>query len=141
VHHRLLVGLQDFWGVVLLLVLYTLQGIPMGLGGSIPFLLQQRNVGYSEQAVFNLVSWPFSLKLLWAPLVDSIYSHSFGRRKSWLVPIQLATGAIMIGISCCVTALLGDDGSAPAVGTLTACFFTLFFMMATQVRAPSRPTR
>ena len=130
--------------MVLLLVLYTLQGIPMGLGGSIPFLLQQRNVGYSEQAVFNLVSWPFSLKLLWAPLVDAIYSQRFGRRKSWLVPVQLLTGAIMIGISCCVTSLLGDDGTAPDVPTLTMAFFTLFFMMATQAlpftSPPNLPT-
>ena len=36
--------LQDVWGILLLLVLYTLQGIPMGLGGSVPFLLQQREV-------------------------------------------------------------------------------------------------
>lgn len=30
---------QDLSSIILLLVLYTLQGIPMGLSGSIPFLL------------------------------------------------------------------------------------------------------
>ena len=30
-------------------------------------------VSYKEQAVFALCSWPFSLKLLWAPIVDSVY--------------------------------------------------------------------
>ncbi len=59
---------QDLPSIVLLLVLYTLQGIPMGLSGSIPFLLLEK-VSYSEQAIFSLVSIPFSMKLLWAPLV------------------------------------------------------------------------
>jgi len=62
---------QDLPNIVLLLVLYTLQGIPMGLSGSIPFLLLDK-VSYSEQAIFSLVSIPFSMKLLWAPLVREI---------------------------------------------------------------------
>lgn len=41
----------------------------MGLAASVPLLLQERGASYSQQAVFSLVSWPFSLKLLWAPLV------------------------------------------------------------------------
>ena len=30
-------------------------------------------VSYEEQAKFSISSYPFSMKLLWAPLVDSIY--------------------------------------------------------------------
>lgn len=63
---------KDLPSIVLLLVLYTLQGIPMGLSGSIPFLLVDK-VSYSEQAVFSLVSLPFSMKLLWAPLVRMVF--------------------------------------------------------------------
>lgn len=33
---------RDVSSIVLLLVLYTLQGIPMGLSGSIPFLLLEK---------------------------------------------------------------------------------------------------
>lgn len=33
---------RDLSSIVLLLVLYTLQGIPMGLSGSIPFLLLEK---------------------------------------------------------------------------------------------------
>lgn len=33
---------QDLPSIVLLLILYTLQGIPMGLSGSIPFLLLEK---------------------------------------------------------------------------------------------------
>jgi len=32
-------------------------------------------------ALFGLVAWPFSLKLLWAPLVDSFYVQKMRRRN------------------------------------------------------------
>jgi Acetyl-coenzyme A transporter 1 len=92
---------KDKLNYVLLIALYTLQGIPMGLSASIPFLIQQKirllasstaqqlaesvvsNVShaaasasasaaarssYNANAIFALCSWPFSLKLLWAPI-------------------------------------------------------------------------
>lgn len=39
----------------------NLQGVPMGLAGSIPLLLQERGATYSQQSIFSLVSWPFSM--------------------------------------------------------------------------------
>lgn len=54
---------KDLRGITILLMLYTLQGIPMGLVGSIPLLLQTRGVGYAGQAVFSFVRWPYSLKV------------------------------------------------------------------------------
>jgi PAT family acetyl-CoA transporter-like MFS transporter 1 len=123
---------SDFGSILLLLLLYTLQGIPMGLSASIPFLLQEK-VGYGDQATFSLVSWPFSLKLLWAPFVDSIYSQSFGRRKSWLIPIQFCCAFLMISGSYFVGDLLGEkENQKPHVNYLTCFFFLLYFMMATQ---------
>ena len=89
-------SIQDKLSMFVLLVLYTLQGIPMGLSGSIPLLLKERNVSFEGIALFSLVSMPFSLKLLWAPLVDSVYLKSMGRRKTWLVPVQILCGIFMI---------------------------------------------
>lgn len=123
---------SDWPSILLLLLLYTLQGIPMGLSSSIPFILQEK-VGYADQATFSLVSWPFSLKLLWAPIVDSVYSRRFGRRKSWLIPVQFICAALMIGGSTFIGALLGEEpGEKPHVVYLTIFFFVLYFMMATQ---------
>lgn len=126
---------DDLGSILLLLLLYTLQGIPMGLSASIPFMLQSK-VSYSEIATFSLVSWPFSLKILWAPIVDSVYSPSFGRRKSWLVPIQLAAGVLMTAGSYWVATFLGstegDTVTPPNIYALTAYFLTLYFLMATQ---------
>lgn len=90
-------------------------------------------VGYGDQATFSLVSWPFSLKLLWAPFVDSMYSERMGRRKSWLVPVQFTCAALMVGGSYWMNELLGEGEHAkPHVIYLTAFFFVLYFLMATQ---------
>lgn len=79
--HRVRPGIRGELGnVLLLLFLYVMQGIPLGLAGSIPLILQSKNVSYKDQAFFSFVFWPFSLKLLWAPLVDALYFSRFGRR-------------------------------------------------------------
>ncbi|XP_076850848.1 acetyl-coenzyme A transporter 1 [Brachyhypopomus gauderio] len=123
----------ELGSVSLLLFLYVLQGIPLGLAGSIPLIMQSKSVSYRDQAYFSFVFWPFSLKLLWAPLVDSLYVRRFGRRKSWLVPTQYLLGLFMLGLSFIVDSLLQTDGTkGPDVIALTAVFFVLAFLAATQ---------
>ena len=78
--------------ILLLYFLYTLQGLPIGLSEAIPLILSNRNVEYEQQAKFSFVYYPFSMKLIWAPIVDSCFLARFGRRKSWLVPAQLMIG-------------------------------------------------
>ena len=49
---------SDVPNFILLVILYLLQGIPVGLSfGSIPFLLKAK-MSYSEIAIFSLSSWP-----------------------------------------------------------------------------------
>nr|SVE86066.1 EOG090X04K8 [Daphnia similis]SVE86694.1 EOG090X04K8 [Daphnia similis]SVE87321.1 EOG090X04K8 [Daphnia similis] len=117
--------------IALLFFLYLLQGIPLGLTASIPLMLQNRHVSYKEQAEFSLVFWPFSLKLLWAPIVDSLYSSKMGRRKTWLVPVQYLIGIAMLFLSTRVDQYLDSEGS-PNIQLLTIAFFTLNFLAATQ---------
>lgn len=124
----------DYGSVSLLLFLYTLQGVPLGLTASIPLILQNRHVSYAQQAVFSFAYWPFSLKLLWAPIVDSVYLNRIGRRKSWLVPTQYLIGIFMLVLSTYVTKILGDDDDSakPDVYFLTSIFFAFNFLAATQ---------
>lgn len=130
--HRARPGIRGELGnVLLLLFLYVLQGIPLGLAGSIPLILQSQGVNYKDQAFFSFVFWPFSLKLLWAPLVDALYFSRFGRRKSWLVPTQYLLGLFMLYLSQSVNSLLQSEGG-PKILTLTAVFFMLAFLAATQ---------
>ena len=90
---------KDRGNIAVLVFLYVLQGIPLGLAGAMPMLLQARKVAYKDQATFSLVFWPFSMKLLWAPIVDTVYLSSFGRRKTWLVPVQYLIGIFMLVLS------------------------------------------
>ena len=82
----------DKLNVLMLFLLYVLQGIPVGLYKSIPLILTNRGVPYTDQALFSIAYYPYSMKLLWAPLVDSLYCKRFGRRKSWLIPTQYMIG-------------------------------------------------
>lgn len=134
----------DRGSIALLMFLYILQGIPLGIAASIPYLLQTRKISYKDQAAFSFVHWPFSLKLLWAPIVDSIYSSWFGRRKSWLVPTQYLIGFFMILLSGSIRDLMGEgevgggggegeaEGKSINILLLTFVFFMLNFLAATQ---------
>ena len=127
----------------------------------------------NSPGVFSFVSWPFSLKILWAPLVDSLYFPALGQRRTWLIPVQVCwaarppatrcgpvvsspdarhalqsvVGALLLLMGPTVEGLLasGDtpDGGAgagaggvlgapPYVQRLTALFFCLYLLMATQ---------
>lgn len=122
----------DRGNIAILFLLYLLQGIPLGLSAAIPMLLQNRGASYKEQAEFSFAFWPFSLKLLWAPIVDSLYSQRFGRRKTWLIPTQYLIGVFMLLLSARVDRWLGDTDTAPNVVFITAIFFVLNFLAATQ---------
>jgi PAT family acetyl-CoA transporter-like MFS transporter 1 len=116
----------DRGNILLLLLLYTLQGVPMGLTAAIQLSFQEQNVSLDMLNLFGQVSWPFSLKILWAPIVDSCYVKAVGLRKSWLVPSQLA-----IGITLILASSRGLD-EAENVVSATCVFFLLFVLCATQ---------
>lgn len=80
--------------------------------------------------MFSFVFWPFSIKLLWAPIVDGAFFKRFGRRKTWLVPTQYAIALVMYILSWNMDKILGEK--EPDVWTLTVSFFVLNFCAATQ---------
>ncbi|KAG0331549.1 hypothetical protein BG000_010783 [Podila horticola] len=121
---------KDTWNFALLVVLYLLQGVPVGLTfGSIPFLLKAK-MSYSQIGVFSLAHYPYSMKFLWSPIVDAVYNKDMGRRKSWIVPIQLMTGLMFLWLGMHIEDWMAQDQIA--VGTLTVVFFILIFFCATQ---------
>ncbi|KAK0394552.1 hypothetical protein QR680_000802 [Steinernema hermaphroditum] len=122
----------DFSSICLLLFLYLLQGIPLGLIAAIPLILQGKHVSYKDQAIFSFAYWPFSLKLLWAPIVDSIYWKKLGRRKSWMVPCQYLIGIFMLVLSYQVSNIIGSDDQHVNVFFLMSVFLPLNFLAATQ---------
>ncbi|TNN10862.1 putative membrane protein [Schistosoma japonicum] len=116
----------------------------MGISASIPFLLQSnyRVGGYNLQATFSASLWPFGMKLLWAPVVDSLYIEFIGRRKTWVIITQYAIGTMLLILASCINEWFGRDpdkawshlGSHHPVDIirLTIMFFILTFLTATQ---------
>ncbi|CAD7698104.1 unnamed protein product [Ostreobium quekettii] len=92
-----------------------------------PFLLQA-NASYTEIGLFSITSYPYSSKLLWSPIVDAVYSPSFGRRKSWIVPIQTISALLLF--------TLGDQAQSFLESTdifrLSVLFFVFVVLAATQ---------
>ena len=74
---------------------------------TLPFLLRER-LSYSKIATFTLCSYPYSLKLLWSPIVDARFFSSIGRRRSWIIPTQTILGSIMLWMSFNVQAFLDN---------------------------------
>ncbi|KAI6089090.1 MFS general substrate transporter [Hypoxylon rubiginosum] len=126
--------IQDQRNFMLLVLLYFLQGVPMGLAsGSVPFLLKE-HLSFGEIGVFSLASYPYSLKLFWSPIVDAVWSPKFGRRKSWILPIQLISGFGMLYLGSMIEDLMSTTGKpgGPTIWNFTGWWFFLVFMCATQ---------
>ena len=121
---------KDKRALALLIVLYCLQGIPLGLTmGSLPYLLQPK-LSYSAIGTFSLAGYPYSLKLLWSPIVDAIYSVGVGRRKSWILPVQALVGVLLLYIGMHADTWIEQASSQ--LTTLTSFFFLLVLLCATQ---------
>ncbi|TWU76976.1 hypothetical protein ED733_007356 [Metarhizium rileyi] len=125
---------RDQRSFMLLVLLYFLQGIPMGLAmGSVPFLLKN-HMSYGEIGIFSLASYPYSLKLFWSPFVDAVWSPRIGRRKTWIVPIQFLSGFSMLWLGSHVEKMMATTGQpgGPTVWGFMMWWFFLVLMCATQ---------
>jgi len=75
----------------LLGALYFSQGLPFGFfTQALPVLLRKQGYTLSQIGLASLLAVPWALKFLWAPLVDRYYFPEMGRRRSWILPLQLA---------------------------------------------------
>ena len=121
---------KDRHNFFLLVLLYFLQGIPMGLAmGSVPFLLKYK-LSYGEIGVFTLASYPYSMKLLWSPIVDAIWSPRMGRRKSWIVPVQAVSAIMLLWLGGQAEKLMEE--ASQQLYFFTWVFFCLVMLCATQ---------
>src|SRR3569833_223067 len=80
--------------VLIVLFLGFSSGLPLALSGA-TLLVWMREAGVDLKTIglFALVGTPYTLKLLWAPLVDALhvplFTRVFGRRRGWLLFSQL----------------------------------------------------
>lgn len=85
----------------LLSCLYFCQGVPFGfVSQALPAMLRDYGVSLDKIGLISLVALPWALKFLWAPYVDHYGHDRLGKRKSWLIPLQLLAVACLLGMAC-----------------------------------------
>src|SRR3979411_2168409 len=88
--------------VLIVLLLGFSSGLPLALSGSTLLVwMRESGVDLGTIGLFALVGTPYTLKFLWAPLVDALhvpfFTRRLGRRRGWLVFSQLLLiGAILL---------------------------------------------
>jgi len=95
----LLVYLQP--RVLIVLLLGFSSGLPLALSGSTLLIwMREAGVDLGTIGLFALVGTPYTLKFIWAPLVDALHvpflTRTFGRRRGWLVFSQLLLIAAIV---------------------------------------------
>lgn len=82
--------------MLILLALGFSSGLPLLLtGGTLKIWLAREQVDISTIGYFSWVGMSYSLKFLWAPLLDRFSILPIGRRKSWMVVTQLAIAGLL----------------------------------------------
>ena len=88
--------------VLIVMLLGFSSGLPLALSGSTLLVwMRESGVDLGTIGLFALVGTPYTLKFLWAPLVDALhvpfFTRRLGRRRGWLVLAQLLLiGAILL---------------------------------------------
>ncbi|MEE8278241.1 MAG: MFS transporter [Thermoanaerobaculia bacterium] len=92
--------------VGILWTLYFVQGLPFGFQATaLPVYLRAAGVSLTGIGLATALAVPWMLKVFWAPLVDRYGSRRFGRRRSWIVPLQLG-----LAVCCAAAALVPPSG-------------------------------
>ena len=81
-------------------------GLPLALSGSTLLVwMREAGVDLGTIGLFALVGTPYTIKFLWAPLVDALdvplLSQRLGRRRGWLLLSQLLLMAAIVFLGVC----------------------------------------
>ncbi len=108
----------------MLWALYFVQGLPFGFQATaLPVYLREAGLSLTAIGFATALSLPWMLKAFWAPLVDRYGSKKFGRRRSWILPLELVLAAL------CVMAAFLDPHSG--LKSLLALVFLMNLAAAT----------
>jgi PAT family beta-lactamase induction signal transducer AmpG len=65
-------------------------GLPLGLtGGTLQAWMKTENIDLTTIGLFSLVGLPYTLKFLWAPIMDRYVPPLMGRRRGWMMLTQI----------------------------------------------------
>ena len=98
----------------------------LGFASGLPFMLVGNTMGFwlreggTELSAIGFLSWvglAYSMKFLWAPIIDKVdaplLGRWLGRRRGWMALAQLTVAAALVGM-----AILKPEGGLVAFGTL-----------------------
>lgn len=96
-----------------LAALYLAQGLPFGFQAhGLPSYLRASGVDLPAIGLARALALPWMLKALWAPVVDRYGWDRLGRRRSWILPLQVA-----LALACAAAAATPPArGLAPLLG-------------------------
>jgi len=92
--------------VLIVLFLGFSSGLPLALSGSTLLVwMTEAGVNLGTIGLFALVGTPYTIKFLWAPLIDALdvplLSRRFGRRRGWLLLSQFLLIAAIVCLGAC----------------------------------------
>jgi MFS transporter, PAT family, beta-lactamase induction signal transducer AmpG len=83
-----------------ILLLGFASGLPLALtGGTLQAWMTVEGVDLGTIGIFTLVGLPYTLKFLWAPLLDRFVPPIFGRRRGWILIFQISLIALIATMS------------------------------------------
>lgn len=108
-----------------LLLLGFSSGLPLYLvGKTLQAWLTVAGVDIGTIGWFGLVSLPYTLKFVWAPLVDRYSPPLFGRRRGWIALSQIGLALALAGLAL--------TGPGAGLGVVAAFAVLIAFLSATQ---------
>jgi len=100
-------------------------GVPLLLTGSVlQAWMVEEGVDLATIGMFALVGLPYTVKFLWAPIMDRFTFRLFGRRRGWLLTAQI--------LLMCAIAGLGMTNPAQKPWLLAAAALLVTFFSASQ---------
>src|SRR5262245_11348433 len=96
--------------VLIVMFLGFSAGLPLALSGSTLLVwMREAKVDLGTIGLFALVGTPYTIKFLWAPVVDAldapVLCRLLGRRRGWLVFSQLLMIAAIVFLAFCNPAI------------------------------------
>ena len=92
--------------VLVVMFLGFSSGLPLALsGGTLLVWMREAGVNLGTIGLFALVGTPYTVKFLWAPLIDAldvpVLSRWLGRRRGWLLLSQLLLIGTIVFLGAC----------------------------------------
>jgi PAT family beta-lactamase induction signal transducer AmpG len=108
--------------MAIVLLLGFSSGIPLALTGStLQAWMKSENVDLSLIGLFSLVGLPYTLKMVWAPLMDRFSFNLLGRRRGWILLAQIG---LVIAIASMAFTKPAENPMVVAMIALIVAFFS-----------------